>query len=191
MSLRKGVKERLQLGSRANLPFPGACGVAFHTLQRCSCKSGWQPLCVFHALLNLSLKLRDAKMWNPEAPLFPEVGGGTPSKSAVAGLARAAAAVLNKDNLEEWGPLALNRWAEHTFRVAGAQMFSGVGVELPLIQLIGRWGSQAVATYVQESALEDPLRPALAVKPMGVWPLWHFYPRTPCCYHGSPLKARP
>ena len=43
--------------------------------------------------------------------------------------------------------------ATHTLRVSGAQMLSCAGVELPLIQLLGRWTSSSVLRYTQESAL--------------------------------------
>ena len=97
-------------------------------------------------------------------PLFPDKAGKVFSKAGVTRLARVSASVCNTDLLESWGPTALEKWAEHSFRVSGAQMSAKAGVEVHVIQLLGRWGSQAVARYVQEAALEEPEKASAAVR---------------------------
>ena len=67
--------------------------------------------------------------------------GSAPSTRQVAMLAQAAAFVLQEQSLSERGPAALQKWAQHSFRVAGAQMFARANVPVPTIQVIGRWGS--------------------------------------------------
>ena len=42
---------------------------------------------------------------------------------------------------------------QHILRVAGAQMFARARVPLSTIQLLGRWGSEAVKRHVQEADL--------------------------------------
>ena len=60
-------------------------------------------------------------------------------------------------------PRAINRWSQHVFRVAGAQMFARALLDVPYIQLLGRWGSSAVLRYVQEAAVLLPEKAASAV----------------------------
>ena len=47
----------------------------------------------------------------------------------------------------------LPRFGEHVCRVSGAQFLSRLGYSLEAIQLIGRWGSDAVKRYIQEAPL--------------------------------------
>ena len=42
----------------------------------------------------------------------------------------------------------------HSLRVGGAQHFAAKGLEVSLVQLLGRWGSSSVLRYVAESPLE-------------------------------------
>ncbi|CAE7851243.1 unnamed protein product, partial [Symbiodinium sp. KB8] len=57
----------------------------------------------------------------------------------------------------------LEDWAEHAFRVAGAQLLARSMVPLPTIQMLGRWGSMAVMRYVQEAVMNQPTVTAAAV----------------------------
>ena len=45
------------------------------------------------------------------------------------------------------------RFCGHVLRVAGAQGFARANVQLNVIKLIGRWGSDAVERYVQDAPL--------------------------------------
>ena len=87
-------------------------------------------------------------------PLFCTVSGGCLSKRAVILIireaARLAGSALTEDN--EFGEYA-ERFAEHTLRVAGAQFLARLGLELYLIQLIGRWGGSSITRYVQSAPL--------------------------------------
>ena len=47
----------------------------------------------------------------------------------------------------------IERFGEHVFRVSGAQFLSRRNVQVYLIQLLGRWGSDAVFRYIQEAPL--------------------------------------
>ena len=48
---------------------------------------------------------------------------------------------------------ALQRFNEHVCRASGAQMLTRLGLPLETVQLIGRWGSDAIKVYVQETPL--------------------------------------
>ena len=43
------------------------------------------------------------------------------------------------------------RFGGHVMRVSGAQMLAASGIHIQLVQLLGRWSSQAIERYVQES----------------------------------------
>lgn len=43
----------------------------------------------------------------------------------------------------------------HTFRITGARLLASWGLDPITIQLLGRWGSMAVLTYLSESPLQD------------------------------------
>ena len=48
-------------------------------------------------------------------------------------------------------PDGLQRWTGHSLRVTGAQGLAAAGVDTWAIQLIGRWGSEAVLGYIREA----------------------------------------
>ena len=133
----------------------------FTRLQKCSCSQGRSPLCVFHALMHIVLDLRLRQQFLPEKFLFGHEGA--PAVRQVSALAQSAAFVLQEQSLFEWGPKAVEKWAQHSFRVAGAQMFARANIPLPTIQVIGRWGSTAIMRYVQNSVFV-PEQAALTVQ---------------------------
>ena len=57
------------------------------------------------------------------------------------------------------------RGSGHSLRVTGAQGLARLGVELWVIQLLGRWGTDTVRTYVRESQLDKAAdRAAMAAR---------------------------
>ena len=50
----------------------------------------------------------------------------------------------------------LHRFNEHVCRVSGSQFLTRLGYPLETVQLIGRWGSDAVRRYVQEAPSSRP-----------------------------------
>ena len=137
----------------------------FTSLQKCSCTEGRRPLCVFYALLDLVVRRRRAGSYDPEAPLFGE-DGVPPSAKQLTKLAQVYAFVLHNESLHDWSPAAIDEWSQHCFRVSGSQLFARSGVALPVIQVIGRWGSLAVWRYVQESVF-NPTQTASLVRLSG------------------------
>ena len=128
----------------------------FTPLQKCQCQAGRQPLCVFHAMLSQSISLRRQGSWQPESPFFPSPDASVPSKRMVARLAQAAALVLMRAQFTDWPLESVVDWAQHSFRVAGAQFFARGGVQLGQIQLVGRWGSMSILRYVQDAMVQIP-----------------------------------
>ena len=46
------------------------------------------------------------------------------------------------------------RFSQHTCKVSGAQFLTRMGYPLEAVQLIGRWGSDAIKKYIQEAPLQ-------------------------------------
>jgi hypothetical protein len=99
-----------------------------------------------------ALDQRDATFL--DMPLFPAKNGAVLSHTATV---RAIRSVANKAGIPSTRTVdttELEKFGEHTLRVTGAQFFAAILLwELYLIQLYGRWGSMAVARYVQDAPL--------------------------------------
>ena len=50
----------------------------------------------------------------------------------------------------------IHRFSEHVCRVSGAQFLTRLGYNIDAVQLIGRWGSDAMKRYIQDSPLMRP-----------------------------------
>eukprot|EP00439_Symbiodinium_sp_Y106_P052492 s2729_g7.t1 len=89
----------------------------FTSLQKCSCREGRHPLCVFHALLDLVVRMRRTGSYDPQAPLFGDKGV-PPSAKQLTKLAQVCAFALHNEALHEWSPAAIEKWSQHCFRVS-------------------------------------------------------------------------
>ena len=89
-----------------------------------------------------------------DMPLFPTKSGLVLSHAASVRAIRAVAVKAGIPTTRTIDTTVLEKFGEHTPRVSGAQFFAAVlSWELYLIQLYGRWGSLAVARYVQDAPL--------------------------------------
>eukprot|EP00435_Cladocopium_sp_Y103_P032525 s1402_g8.t1 len=122
----------------------------------CSCSSRVHGMCVWHSAERhlVRLELHPCRSGSQSFPLFPDQEGRTASKQMFIEAFRkliaqtgTATTRVGPDGQES------QRFAGHVLRIAGAQMMSASGVELSLIQLLGRWTSTAVLRYTQDSAL--------------------------------------
>ena len=114
-------------------------------IKKCSCRQGRERLCVFHALLHAVVKLLQPEAFRPEAYRFG-AGRRTPPVQQISSLTRRYRAGT------DWHSGAVEKWAQHSFRVAGAQFLARSGINVGVIQLIGRWGSSATFRFVQTAA---------------------------------------
>ena len=128
----------------------------------CSCTSKPSLVCPYCSAVRHKQQLLD-RGCQASDPLFPDMDGNTISKRAVARLAQAVALFIHSIQMGDWPVDQIQQWAEHAFRVSGAQMFARAGVDLYLIQLLGRWGSRAIERYVQEAPLANTKWAARAV----------------------------
>ena len=97
------------------------------------------------------MALQKGQAFRPEAYLSG-TEGRMPTARRVTALAKCCAITLGQESLDDWHAGALDRWAQHSFRVAGAQFLARCGIDVAVIQLIGRWGSNAIFRYAQTAA---------------------------------------
>ena len=86
-----------------------------------------------------------------DLPMFPRIDGGVVQKEDMVSTIEHAAAALGTPLQSADGG---ERISGHTLRVTGAQGLARAGVECWAIQLLGRWGSDAVLGYVRAIPLE-------------------------------------
>ena len=124
----------------------------------CCCSSSRSWLCPFHAAVD-QLSLLQARfpdrfrqgVPDEELPFFPTAQGGVVSKSMMVEVILCAADLLKVDKQTADGG---ERVSGHSLRVTGAQGLSRAGLDVWAIQLLGRWGSEAVLTYVRSVPLQ-------------------------------------
>lgn len=112
----------------------------------CLCSKGYP--CPVHVLKKHDDHMRAAE--NLTGPWFPDSSGNYCTKDGVVDTIRLA--VLRsggsaKDCSGSWIV------SGHTFRITGARTLSAWGLDPVTIQLLGRWGSMAVLSYLAESPL--------------------------------------
>ena len=114
------------------------------------------PLCPWHAAERHLVRLSQHPAKKPGAffPLFPGEDGMVISKYKTNLHLRAAltTAGINTTLTDASGHVH-ELFGGHSLRVAGAQFLAAAGVEVSLIQLLGRWSSSAVERYTQQAAL--------------------------------------
>lgn len=112
------------------------------------CDYDVSKICPYH-LMKAHLQAIDKE--DPTSPLFPSKSGQFLTKEESVQLIRAA--VTNT-----FGPSIelerIDRLGGHSLRVSGAQAMARAGIDVVVIQLMGRWGSSTVLRYIQEAPLE-------------------------------------
>ena len=127
----------------------------------CICRSGSPNLlCPYHAIIRHTKRLTQLFPAPnlDQIPFIPTDAGEFPSKQDILKIF-SSAIELTSTPLTRPGPNGepLPRFGEHVCRVSGAQFLSRMGYSLEAIQLIGRWGSDAVKRYIQEAPLAATL----------------------------------
>eukprot|EP00435_Cladocopium_sp_Y103_P050888 s1251_g15.t1 len=114
----------------------------------CLCDKGLP--CVMH-ILKEHVQFLGREFGGREASLFPTTDGQICTKQSVVDTIRKAIDLTggsSKDASGNW------RVSGHTFRITGARVLCKFGLDPITIQLIGRWGSSAVLTYLAEAPLD-------------------------------------
>lgn len=119
------------------------------------CKRTWacicdrQLPCPFH-ILKAHCDLLDRHQVDLDSPLFPDSRGGYCSKLGAVECIRMVAEASGMAIKDPAGNFLISG---HTFRITGARYLSACGLDPITIQLLGRWGTNAVLTYLSESPL--------------------------------------
>ena len=125
----------------------------------CSCRGGPSAACPAHAAWDHLTFLRERfpTYWQPSSspmdlPLFPAASGAACSKDAMTATIVRAATLLG---VELSAPDGSERVAGHSLRATGAQGLAAAGVDTWAIELLGRWGGEAVRGYIRDARLAD------------------------------------
>ena len=135
-------------------------GVGVRRTHTCICQNGApRPFCPAHCAWDQLLRLRReyAERFNGETlltdmPFFPTTGGAPCSKEGFTQTIVRAAQLLNQpitDDLENV------RISGHSMRPTGAQFLAKAGLDTYTVQLLGRWGSSSVETYVRDAVISE------------------------------------
>ena len=123
----------------------------------CICQAGApRPGCPVHAVADRLLHLRRqfperfvAGIAATDLPIFPDAAGRPVGKKAFVRTIEHAAVLLDVPLKTLDGKF---RISGHSLRPTGAQGLSRMGLDTWAIQMLGRWGSAAVLTYIRDAA---------------------------------------
>ena len=112
--------------------------------------------CPVHALWDQLLALRDRFPGRhhdgkpePSLPLFPTAEGQPISKTS---FTKTVVEAARRTRQPEANADETLRLSGHSLRASGAQHLARLGMDLLSIQLLGRWGSTALLTYVRDAS---------------------------------------
>ena len=155
----------------------GLCVTRSHP---CSCQRS-KTLCPYHALRRHLDRMKELG-YTDDSPLFPGRDGHPLQHHETTEIFRsvihATGTVMTRVGPEG---ILLQRFCEHVCRVSGAQMLTRRGFPLDTVQLIGRWGSDAIKVYVQEAPLhrgDEHFRPPDISQPQQVREMVEHYLET-------------
>lgn len=122
----------------------------------CACSVQLSPLCPWHSAERHLVRLSQhpAKKSGAFFPLFPGDDGEVVTKYKTNVHLRAALTTAGiTTTMQDANGFSHELFGGHSLRVSGAQFLAAAGVEMSLIQLLGRWSSSAVERYTQQAAL--------------------------------------
>ena len=135
----------------------------------CACSVRLSPMCPWHAAERHLVRLSQHPAKKPGTffPLFPGEDGEVVTKYKTNAHLRAALTTAGiSTTMTDANGHSHELYGGHSLRVSGAQFLAAAGVELSLIQLLGRWSSTAVERYTQEAALS--IVPQVPQKALGM-----------------------
>ena len=120
----------------------------------CTCSDNLAALCPYHTLETFIRCNHVPNTTRTDEYLFYGRQGGAITHLETIEVFRNAIASTGAE-LTRLGPQGqvLHRFNEHVCRVSGSQFLTRLGYPFETVQLIGRWGSDAVRKYVQEAPL--------------------------------------
>ena len=124
----------------------------------CVCeRNRTNPICPHCAMIRHEKRVRTLFPRSDTVPFIPEPDGSHPAKQTIIDIFRRAIEYTGTQ-LQRPGPdgRGIHRFSEHVCRVSGAQFLTRLGYNIDAVQLIGRWGSDAIKRYIQDSPLMRP-----------------------------------
>ena len=112
----------------------------------CICGQGYH--CPVHILKDFHIRERAHE--HPSEPWIASTTGGRCSKTGIESAIRNAALASGGRAKDAEGNWLLSG---HTFRITGARTLASWGLDPITIQMLGRWGSSAVLSYLAETPL--------------------------------------
>ena len=120
----------------------------------CTCSDNLAALCPYHALDTfIRRNHRPGTDRNDEYLFYGRRGGPITHLETIEVFRKAIASTGAELTRPDPQGQLLHRFNEHVCRVSGSQFLTRLGYPLETVQLIGRWGSDAVRRYVQEAPL--------------------------------------
>jgi len=98
-----------------------------------------------------NLEVRFGKPLPKGLPFFPDLNGSTVTKEKMVESFNMVVSKTGKNVKNERGQ---HVYSGHTLRVTGARFLAGIGMEIMVLMLLARWGSQVVLRYVQDAPLK-------------------------------------
>ena len=123
---------------------------------RCACGVQDHPLCPWHAAERHLIRVSSHPHRRTDGylPLFPQADGSTATKyMLVKSIRQTLEACGVETTITDDSGRLVERFSGHCLRVSGAQFLAAAGVQVALIQLLGRWSSSAVERYIQHAPL--------------------------------------
>ena len=138
------------------LPATKTCtqGELTERTHKCMCKSLPKQLCPYHCMIDTLELTRESFERTDDGPLFFE---GYQHMSKIYTI-EAIRRVLQKAQIptqRQGAEGVVERFHGHCLRISGSQALIRMGFNTTLVMLLGRWGSQAILRYIQDSPLQE------------------------------------
>ena len=119
---------------------------------KCMCSTSAPMLCPYHTAYELQKLTYDSTDAQGDGPLFSRDGDfmtKTQVIEAIRQVLKAAGIETQRQGVDGM----VERFHGHCLRVSGAQYLTQLKFSPQLVMLMGRWGSQAIQRYIQDSPL--------------------------------------
>ena len=156
-TLRRHVRlDEARMTVSWTLPATKTCtqGELTERTHKCMCKTLPQQLCPYHCMVDTLILTTPAYERTDDGPLFFE-GYSHMSKVYTIDAIRAVLKKANIPTQREGAEGTVERFHGHCLRISGSQALIRMGFNTTLVMLLGRWGSQAILRYIQDSPLQE------------------------------------
>jgi hypothetical protein len=125
----------------------------------CTCSSTAQSLCPYHvALKQVTLRLEQSQGAGNNTPMFPSAERGQDptfrERQTKAGFIAGIHTICKALSVPIQASNGAVLVTGHVCRATGAVFLAASGVDLWRIQLLGRWGSEAIKLYIRDAPLQ-------------------------------------